>query len=92
MGTFLVEVPGAALEWNKFYVLQAGVSDDGEITVKLRNMEGGENWCFVDRPVDKTILAVALTALTSNMPVRAYVDFENSLESRVIFGLYLVAE
>ncbi len=84
-------VASADLRWRNYEVLKAGPSETGDVKILLQFPNTGrKKWCSVDPIAANIFLAVALTAMTGNMQVSAYVDFAAAEEDRIIQGMHCV--
>ncbi len=84
-------VASAELRWRIYEVLEAGPSETGDVKILLYAPNTGrQKWCSVNSTAANTVLAVALTAMSTNMQVSAYVDFVAAEEDRIIQGMHCV--
>ena len=85
---FLISGVASAASWKICQVLQAGPDQNGVYKIKLEKPNGNVKNYEVDSALDprvqNAILAVALTALASQLDVRAYTDADT------IYGMYCI--
>ena len=81
----------AAYAWHNCSVVRAGQNGTGAYEIVLKRSSVAQPKAFLI-PTDQTdrLMAVALTALSANLTVRAYVDWSGQ-EGRNINGLQAVA-
>lgn len=78
-----------AVDWNRCFVIKAGPADDGATYIFLRHTANGdEKWFKTTHNLQKEMLAVALTAVSTNRNVDAWVDFSQGYTE--IQRLYIV--
>ena len=68
----------AVLGWFKAEVIRAGVDGDGAVFIRLNNPAFPGKTFSVSNQVSKEMLAIGLTAIAGNLPVRVRTDPDES--------------